>query len=124
MQAISGSVGELGLNAKTDVALVQAILMKTQRSSAVGRAAAPYLQRYDGAYGATTKIAIQAFQDDYVFNLVPTRNVAPINTSKGLIKPGDLTWQTLTAQVPPEWSDLSAIPGGTVVYVAATNDEF
>jgi hypothetical protein len=47
MQVLSGSVGEADTNQVHDVALVQAILLKTTRAAAPNRAAAPYLGNFD-----------------------------------------------------------------------------
>ena len=79
MQLISGSVGDGGANAKSDVALVQAILVKTQRPATPKTPAGSYLGNYDGDCGKNTKAAIRFFQDDNVFVSAdgkPAKNVA------------------------------------------------
>lgn len=58
MQVITGSVGDKGTNAAADVALVEAILLKTLKPNK----RSGYLSSYDSkATSATTK-AIAAFQ--------------------------------------------------------------
>ena len=53
MQLIKGAVGEGAANAVSDVALVQAILVKTQRPAAPARAATPGAPRGAPAPGRT-----------------------------------------------------------------------
>jgi peptidoglycan hydrolase-like protein with peptidoglycan-binding domain len=121
MQLISGSVGANGANAVHDVALVQAILVKTIRpASADGaRAAGPYLASYDGVYGNQTLASIKAFQTD---NPPPraagATGAAPAPT--GLIAPGDATWAALLLRVPTDFANLRALPLSKIVYVEAT----
>jgi hypothetical protein len=121
VQLISGSVGANGGNAVHDVALVQAILVKTTRpASADGRrAAGPYLASYNGAYDTTTLAAIKDFQTD---NAPPraagATGAAPAPT--GLIAPGDATWAALLLRVPADFANLRVLPQGITVYVAAT----
>lgn len=113
MQAITGTVGDGGANNASDAALVQAILVKTQRGAAVGRAAGPYLASYDGVAGPATAAAIRAFQVDHVTMSDP-------RATDGQVGPGDATWTAMLAQVPAEFSDLRVLPGGRTVYVQAT----
>jgi hypothetical protein len=121
MQALAASVGEGGTNAPFDVALVQAILVKTVRPATPGRPAAPYLASYDGTCGAITKAAIRTFQGDRVFVAAAGNASAPNPMAvAGLVRPGDATWAQLLARVPPEFADLRVLPGGRVVYVQAT----
>ncbi len=122
MQLISGPVGDGCANTnKSDVALVQAILVKTPCAATPKTPARPYLASYDGDCGKHTKDAIRAFQDDHVF-------VAPDGLScldnplatAGLVKPNDATWRKLLEKVPAEFADLRVLSGGKTVYVAAT----
>ncbi len=122
MQSIIGSVGENGANSLSDSALVQAILLKTQRAAAPNRPAAPYLSSYDGAVGDGTKTAIRNFQTDHVFiaaNGTPLASVP--NATAGLVNPGDATWAKLLEKVDPLFADMRVLVGGKTVYVAATN---
>ncbi len=144
MQLISGSVGEGGVNNRSDVALVQAILGKIQRSvfripMAAPAPGGPYLASYDGICGPGTKAAIRAFQDDFVlrkedggpnlsgFNTGLGSGVTsllqsldPLRATPGLVAPLDSTWTKLLEKVPAEFSDLRILPGGKTVYVADT----
>lgn len=93
MQPINGSVGEAGANAASDVALVQAILLKTPRLIGPGRPVGTYLASYDGVCDAKTKTAIQAFQSDYVFvNAAGNQSIANPNATAGQVRPLDATW--------------------------------
>ena len=124
MQAITASVGDGASNQLSDVALVQAVLVKTVRPAAPGRPAAPYLASYDGACGAITKAAIHAFQGDHVFVSAAGNASAPNPlASAGQVRPGDATWAQLLARVLPEFVNLRVLPGGRVVYVEATAQE-
>lgn len=117
MQRITGTVGDNGANQTSDVALVQAILLKTTRAAT----AAPYLAIYDGDCGKNTKVAIRAFQDDHVF--VSSDGLQCVDNSRataGLVKPGDATWEKLIEKVDPAFSDMRVMEGGKTVYVAAT----
>ena len=71
MQTISDSVGYKGANKKSDVALVQAILLKTACPLGGNNSKTKtYLTSYDGEYGKGTEDALRAFQGDYV-NVTP-----------------------------------------------------
>ncbi len=122
MQPLSGSVGAGGTNAVHDVALVQAILLKTTRpASADGRRpAAPYLASYDGTYGNATLLAIQAFQTDNPPPRPPAARATAAALPSGLIAPGDATWAALLLHVPAAFADMRVLPQGRTVYVAAT----
>jgi hypothetical protein len=121
MKQIEGSVGEGGANTASDVALVQAILMKTQRAATPGQASGPYLDSYDGVCGHLTKAAIRAFQMDHVF--VSANGLAsaphPLATN-GLIKPNDASWEQLLLRVDPAFADMRVLAGGKTVYLTAT----
>jgi len=121
MQTIEKSVGEGGINAISDVALIQAILVKTQRVATRTVPAAPYLSTYDGICGNNTKNAIRAFQYDHVF-VSPdgTQSIANSNAKAGLVMPNDATWQKLLEKIPAEFADLRVLNGSKTVYVAAT----
>ena len=118
MQTITASVGENGKNTISDVALVQAILLKMPRVATPANPATQYLSAYDGVCGATTKAAIRAFQTDHVF--VSPQSAANPNATAGLVKPGDATWKTLLEKVNSDCSDMRVLEGGKTVYVAAT----
>ncbi len=118
MQQITTSVGLNGTNQVSDSALVQAILVKTQRAAAANRPAGPYLASYDGSVGPMTRTAITNFQDDHVFN----NNAQPANATRGLVQPNDATWAEMLAQVPAAFSEMRVLAGGRTVYVAATNE--
>lgn len=121
MQEITASVGDSGANQLSDVALVQAILVKTVRPPAPGRPAGPYLVRYDGVCGAITKAAIRAFQDDRVFVSAAGNASAPNpRATAGLVRMGDATWEQLLARVPADFAHLRVLPGARVVYVQAS----
>ena len=124
MQAITASVGDGGTNYPTDVALVQAILVKTVRPTAPGRPAAPYLASCDGAWGTISNAAIRAFQGDRVFvSAAGNASVPNPKATAGQVRPGDATWAQLLAQVPPDFANLRALPGSRIVYVEATAQE-
>ena len=122
MQPLSASVGARGANAVHDVALVQAILLKTTRPASVDgrRAAAPYLASYDGTYGDPTRLAIQAFQTDNQPPRPPAASATAQPPPSGLIAPGDATWAALLRRVPAAFADLRVLPRGRTVYIAAT----
>ena len=139
MQLISNSVGVGGVNNRSDVALVQAILVKTQRSvirvPLIAPTLAPYLSSYDGVCGQPTKDAIRAFQDDHVWSTgnqtTPggTTNwgfqtpLAPVRRNAGLVEPNGATWLKLLEKVPADFADLRVLTGGKTVYVAATANQ-
>lgn len=124
MQAITASVGDGGANHVSDVALVQAILVKTVRPAAPGRPPAPYLARCDGDCGGLTKAAIRTFQGDRVFvNAAGNASVPNPLATAGQVRPGDATWAQLLAQVTPEFANLRVLPGSAVVFVEATAQE-
>lgn len=139
MQLISKSVGEGGVNDRSDVALVQAILVKTQRSAIrvpmIVPTLAPYLANYDGVCGGATKDAIRAFQSDngLTKDNQPAPGSAPAwgfqlsllapGVKPGLVEPNDATWQKLLEKVPPDFADLRVLAGGKTVYVAATANQ-
>ena len=124
MQLISGAIGETAANAIHDVALVQAILMKTTRAAASGRAAAPYLASYDGVCGNGTINAIKAFQTDHVFVSTATQQSVPNpNATAGQVKPGDATWTQMLAKVATDFANLGVLTSGKIVYVQATDAE-
>jgi hypothetical protein len=122
MQMISGSVGENGTNNINDVALVQAILVKTQGPATRTAQATPYLARIDGDCGPRTKNAIRAFQNDHVFvSPAGTQSMANPNATAGLVAPGDATWRQLLEKVPRDFADMRVLIGGKTVYLAATS---
>lgn len=110
MQSITGTVGTGGANGTSDVALVQAILVKIQRAAATGRAAAPYLPSYDGSAGPATLAAILAFQTDHAL-VAATGIAANPRVTSGLVAAGDATWAKLLEQVPAEFSDMRVLAG-------------
>jgi hypothetical protein len=124
MKLIADSVGANGTNKISDVALVQAILLKITRPATRTTSAAPYLTSYDGDCGKNTKDAIRAFQDDRVFISADGRACAPNpRATAGVVKPGDATWQKLLEWVDPRFSDMRVLDGGKTVYLAATREQ-
>ena len=124
MQLISDSVGTGGANAVADIALVQAILLKTTRAAAAARPAGPYLASYDGVAGAGTSAAINAFQADHLMvTNAAKQSVLAANTTAGLVKPGDATWAKMLTEVQTDFANLRVLTGGKVVYVEATAAE-
>jgi hypothetical protein len=121
MQLITGTVGEGGGNNISDVALIQAILVKTQRPMTATPPGGPFLASYDGVCGDGTKAAIRDFQNHHVFVSADGRqSVANPNATAGLVSPNDATWAKLLEKVPAAFSDLRVLTGGKTVYVAAT----
>lgn len=121
MQALGGSVGEKGANAISDVALLQAILLKTQRVATATSPAGSYLASYDGICGDKTKAAIRAFQTDHVFvSSDGTQSAAKPNATAGLVAPNDATWTKLLEKLAADFADMRVLAGGKAVYVAAT----
>ena len=124
MQAITDSVGENGNNYISDVALVQAILVKTQRPATPTTPSAPFLASYDGVSGNNTIGAIRDFQNNYVFVSANGTQSAPNpNATAGLVRPNDATWAKLVEMVPADFSDMRVLAGGKTVYVAATAEQ-
>lgn len=124
MQLINAAVGENATNATSDVALVQAILLKTIRAAAPNRPAGPYLRTYDGLPGAATTAAIKAFQADHLMVVAASRqSVLAANATLGQVKPRDATWAKLLAKVPADFTNLRVLSGGKIVYVQATAAE-
>ena len=123
MQKITDSVGDGGANKVSDVVLIQAILLKTLKPAAVP-AAASYLNNYDGDCGNKTKAAIRAFQADHVFVTGDGLACAPNpRATDGVVKLNDATWEKLLEKVPVAFSDMRVLPGGKIVYVAATAEQ-
>ena len=121
MQTLTGSVGEKGANNISDIALVQAILVKTQQAATRTTPPASYLASYDGICGGNTKAAIRAFQTDHVFvSSDGTQSVANPRATAGLVAPNDATWTKLVEKVATGFSDMRVLAGGKTVYVAAT----
>ncbi len=123
MQMITASVGESGSNVGTDSALVQVMLMKVTRPPGL-QPPGPYLNSYDGDCGPKTKAAIRAFQNDQVFvSAAGLQSVPNPNAKAGLVRPGDATWAKLIAKLPADFAGLRALPGGKIVYLAASPAE-
>jgi hypothetical protein len=122
MQLISGSVGANGANAPSDVALVQAILVKIPRPAGV-TPAGPFLKTYDGTAGELTNKAIQLFQDHYVF-VSPDGLASADNpgAEAGLVAPNDATWSKLLEKVDKEFADMRVLKGGKIVYLSANDN--
>jgi hypothetical protein len=123
MQVISGSVGRNCTNAVHDVALIQAMLLKTK---VLGKNT-NYLSSYDGIFGDETVAAIELFQKDK--NLIasappPATAVTAVTATKGAISPNDDTWKSLAAGLPVEFSNLHVLSGGKTVYKAASAEAY
>lgn len=120
MQLITNTVGENGANNVADAALVQAILVKTQRPAG-STPAGPFLANYDGDCGPATIAAIRDFQNLHVFVSADGRQSMPNpNATAGLVRPNDATWTKLLQQVPSDFADMRILAGGKKVYIAAT----
>jgi hypothetical protein len=120
MQVIQGAVGANAANAASDVALVQALLMRI----AVAGATKPLLTRYDGDCGAKTEQAIADFQTHFVFvSASKHQSVANPGATAGQIKPGDASWTALLREQPAQAAELRVLPGGKIVYEAASDGE-
>ena len=123
MQNLTGTVGEGGANARHDAALVQAILVRTQRPRDLDPREAAYLDRIDGECGDRTNRALRQFQYDRVFVDASSRVSHSVDGAvAGRVAPGDVTWKKMLAAVPRESADLRVLAGGTAVYVAATSE--
>lgn len=121
MQTISNSVGEGGVNQRSDTALVQARLRLTQRPAAADPARKPYLATIDGDCGPRTQAALRLFQVDQVFVTPDGRSVPSLpGATAGQVRPGDVTWQRLVAATPSALADLRVLDGGATVYLAAS----
>lgn len=124
MQPLTNSVGENGTNTVSDVALVQAILVKTQRPATRNAPAAPFLASYDGVSGNATVAAIRDFQNQYVFVSPDGQQSAPNNNATaGLVGQGDATWTALVQRVPAAFRNMRVLAGGRTVYVEATDPQ-
>ncbi len=121
MQSLTGTVGDGGANARHDVALVQAILVLTQRPANLDPLRSHYLTTIDGDCGDRTKQAIRQFQADQVF-VSPGRNSSQVvsGATAGRVAPGDTTWARLVGAVPTQFAGLRVLTGSKTVYVAAT----
>lgn len=120
MQALSGTVGEDGVNARHDTALIQAQLVLAQRPADLDRQRAHYLDTIDGDCGPRTKRALVQFQNDHVFVGANGHSSAAIaGATAGRVSPGDATWAKLVAATPLEMRDLRVLVGSKTVYIAA-----
>lgn len=125
MQALSGSVGERGANRRHDVALVQALLVLTPRPPGRAPLHRSYLRQVDGQCGRGTVEAIRLFQGEQVMvsdrrdALFPRVAQSVPAAVAGTITPGDATWVTLVAGVPPAFAELRVLPGSRTPYLAA-----
>ena len=122
MQTISDSVGYKGKNNPSDVALVQAILLKTPcMPEGNNTKAKSYLAAYDAECSESTLKAIREFQGDYV-NVTPDgRQCAPnLDAADALVRPGDVTWRKLLEKVDPNFSNMRILEGGKTVYLEAS----
>jgi len=124
MQAIRNSVGDGGTNERSDSALVQAILAKTNRRATPGQPAGAYLTGIDGDVGGKTKSAIRDFQNDFVFVNEATQQSTPNPlATPGIVRSGDATWSKMLEKVDPAFADMRVLVGGKTVYVAATENQ-
>ena len=133
MQLIIDPVGADRKNTVSDVALVQAMLVKIVRPATaaapatpghpatLARSAGPYLASYDGKFSKATGDALLAFQTDHALIAPANSRVAPDpHVLPGTVAPGDKTWTTLVAALPIGFADLRVLPGYKVVYLQAT----
>jgi peptidoglycan hydrolase-like protein with peptidoglycan-binding domain len=124
MQNLTASVGEGGVNARHDAALVQAYLVLANRPARVDPVQTRYLAVIDGDCGERTRRAIRQFQNDRVFgDPVSGTSRSVQGATPGLVLPGDLTWRTLTEAVPAACRDLRVLPGSKTVYIAGAGAE-
>ncbi|PSJ43027.1 M15 family metallopeptidase domain-containing protein [Allosphingosinicella deserti] len=129
MQLIAGPVGTGAANAVSDVALVQAMLVKITRPAAPARpaaggrpatparAAGPYLPAYSGTFAASTAAAITAFQNDHGITAAGGRATA------GTVAPNDTTWAALVAAMPAGFANLRIMPGHRTIWIEATQEQ-
>jgi len=122
MQIISDSVGFKGKNKPSDVALVQAILLKTPCMPAGNNTKSKtYLSAYNAESDDNTLKAIREFQGDYV-NVTPDGKQCILNPNAvdALVQPGDVTWQKLLEKVDRDFINMRILEGGKTVYLAAS----
>jgi len=107
MTNISGLVGSLKANNKSDVAIVQTCLKLIKTS-----AGSPFLSgSIDGSFGKNTKAAIVAFQDKYT---------GDANVGAGIMGAGGATIKKMASLLPIGKKDLRALPGQSRVYIAGS----
>jgi hypothetical protein len=119
MQLIAGPVGDGATNGASDVALVQAMLLKITRPASTSpvRAAGPYLPSYSGTFDAATAAAIKAFQSDHGIVAAPGRATA------GMVAPNDASWSALVAATPAAFANLRILPGHRTIWIEATQQQ-
>ena len=124
MQALSGTVGDGGANARHDAALVQAMLVQAKRPAALDPKQPKYLGAIDGDFGGNSKGALRQFQNDQVFVSADGRtSVAVAGAKEGLVVAGDPTWLKLVAAMPADFADMRVLTGSKTVYIPGTTAE-
>jgi len=73
MQELSAAVGEGGVNAIHDTALIQALLVKSKHPVQLDSRQTRYLDVIDGQCGRATVAALRTFQKDRVFGNTESR---------------------------------------------------
>ncbi len=125
--SIKDAVGEQCPNKPADTAIVQAMLVIITDDKNK-----PYLNSYDGEYGKHTHDALVNFQNDKVFlrragyvdaGAGLAAATAMPDAKKGMVKPGDATFQKLVALLPDDRKELCAIDGAKTVYLAGEESE-
>ena len=124
MQALSGTVGDGGANARHDAALVQAMLVQAKRPAALDPKQPKYLGAIDGDFGGNSKGALRQFQNDQVFVSADGRTSVTVAGAKdGLVVAGDPTWLKLVAAMPADFADMRVLTGSKTVYIPGTTAE-
>lgn len=121
MQYLSASVGDNASNSRHDAALVQALLVLSQRPLLLDSKRSHYLTVIDGDFGTNSRKALRQFQSDQVFVGPDGRSCIQVpGDTAGQVKPGDVTWRKLVAGAPTGYQDLRVLKNSSTVFVAAT----
>src|SRR4051812_43120807 len=112
MQAITKGVGVDQPNVAGDVALIEAMLVKTQKPAQPAKPSAGYLASYDGTFDSATTDAITAFQSD--------KKLSGAGVTAGKVAPGDGTYTALVAALPEGFTDLRVLTNHRTVYLPNT----
>ncbi len=122
MVDIAGSVGDGGVNAKSDVAIVQLMLRLIKNAKGV-----PYYSaNYTGSIDAATNTALTAFQKDQKIALPDAKAAAtagPAAEKSGFVKTGSITFAKMAGALPAKYVEMRAIANTTTVYLPAKTEE-
>jgi len=126
MVNIKNTVGDKGVNAWEDVALVQLMLRVIKNA----RGQSYFASDYNGTYNAALKTAISSFQTDqrvltpdpyhHVGTADWTRLTPPGGDKSGLIGPRSRTFDALNAKLPVEYKDIRTINNIKLIYLGET----